>query len=262
MEITIREEVHTKIMRWVNTGTDEVSGFGRVIRTETGLEVVSAYLLDQEVGGAHTDIDGASLAKLMYDTRKDEGELRYWWHSHVKMPVFWSGQDTATIKELGSHGWILASVFNQNWESRTALCYKTASEFGDSQSIADELELQILTVQDEELIAAWDAEYKAKVRQRKYATQPTPQAPLITRTDRQHQAAWDRYDMHDMHGYEQDWGTHGLWGYGSQVEAEALRIDHAEYVKMLNQWDAHVIATLEERLELAEKRGLLKETVS
>lgn len=162
MEIQIPRQVYAKVMHWINKSNDEVSGFGRATyHKETGvLWVHDAYLIKQRNGAAHTDIDGQSLAKLMFKTKDLEGELKWWWHSHVNMAVFWSGTDTATIKELASQGWMAATVFNKKEETRSALGYLTSTElFGSEVVIKDSLETYIIDIEDDEVKKSWDKEY-------------------------------------------------------------------------------------------------------
>ncbi len=173
MKVFINELVFDKVMHWINKTTDEVSGFGKVVRTDDGFEVVDVYLLEQECGGAHTDIDGTSLAKLMYRTRDDEGDLRWWWHSHVNMGVFWSSTDKDTIIDLGKNGWIIATVFNKKEEMRSALAYKTQSELGEHTQFIDQLATVILTpTYDDETLAAWDKEFTDNVKKKSYVYTP------------------------------------------------------------------------------------------
>ena len=82
MKIIIKTLEHEKIMHWVNKSDKEVSGFGRCKydKDTNTFEITHAYLLKQEVGSAHTDIDEDAIADLMVDTRNDEGELKWWWH--------------------------------------------------------------------------------------------------------------------------------------------------------------------------------------
>lgn len=61
-------------------------------------------------------MDAASIAKAMYETRDDEGMFNFWWHSHVNMGVFWSGTDMDTIRQIGSQGFVVATVFNKKNE--------------------------------------------------------------------------------------------------------------------------------------------------
>lgn len=180
--LVIRPEVHQKVMYWVDKCHLEVSGFGKVVYhqgTDT-FEVIAAYLLDQEVGPVHTNIDAASLGKLMYQTHKEEGELKWWWHSHVNMSTFWSGTDKDTIKELGHQGWAVATVFNKKGEHRSALAYRTEHPtLGVQGHMVDELPLKVgyaVAAHEQEV---WAEELSAKVRE--------PEAT---------QLAWPEYQGH------------------------------------------------------------------
>ena len=79
-KILIKEEVYDKVMHWVQSSApNEVSGFGKVTINDKGeFEINEAYLIEQEVGGAHTDIDAKGLAKLMYESKDEPGQLRWW----------------------------------------------------------------------------------------------------------------------------------------------------------------------------------------
>lgn len=176
MKLHIPQEVWDKVMFWVNRKDMEVSGFGKVTYDESTKQftVVDAYLLEQEGGAAHTDIDDASLARLMYEARNVEGELSWWWHSHVKMNVFWSTTDRETIQDLGKHGWIVASVFNQREEVHSAVCYQTTvnmvSEFGSeckiSTNFIDDIKTFITNPRpDDPRHVGWAAEYDKHVKE-------------------------------------------------------------------------------------------------
>lgn len=124
MKVLIRPECYAEIDYYVQNSPnkDEISGLGRVVKHDDGtMEVVKIYFLPQQMNsGGTTDIDGEAVAKLMYETRNDEGNLNFWWHSHVDMNVFWSGTDHATIKKIGGKGYVLATVFNRAKEMRSA----------------------------------------------------------------------------------------------------------------------------------------------
>ena len=274
-QVHIPRLVHNKIMHWVNSTDIEVSGFGKVIyHAETGVfEITDAYLLPQEGGAAHTDIDADGISKLMYTSRAVPGELKWWWHSHVNMAVFWSGTDMDTIKELGSQGWVIASVFNKRYESRSALCTMTESEiFGPQVSVLDE----IMTYVDDgvhEHIAKWDEEFKANVR--------TKPATPMGWGDWQGDRAWDRKPAVLMPGEQgtlvdmtkefhsqptlletelDDYAIkQGLMGYGAAVEAYALGMAPAAYVKKINGNDAKAVSKLENKLERLLDNGKLDE---
>lgn len=171
MKIVIPQLVYAKVMHWVDKANGEVSGFGTVKYNAAtqSFDVVDAYLLKQEGGASHTDIDAAALAKLMYTTRNDEGDLKWWWHSHVNMDVFWSTTDTTTIKDLGKHGWAVATVFNKRHETRSAVCYVTKSDFSELVEYKDNIPTEVLSpALSEEIIAAWDAEFTENVTENKY----------------------------------------------------------------------------------------------
>lgn len=247
-KLIIKEEVYDKVMHWVESCPNEVSGFGRVQVLENGdFYITDAYLIEQEVGAAHTDIDAKALAKLMYESREAPGQLRWWWHSHVNMPVFWSGTDTATIKELGGQGWIAATVFNKKHEYRSAVCFKTelTTPWGARAGLQldDELTLEIESTRySAETIAKWDEELATKVKQKTYAIRSNfphygtyadgyePYQPTLLGSGSTG-AAVRRPEL--LAADEEDAMTYGAYGYGAVVEAEALGIKLKQYKKML-----------------------------
>lgn len=158
-KVFIDDEVYQKIMYWVNKSSDEVSGLGRIKRVGDDVHVISVMLLPQKNTGASTDIEPEDVAKAMYETREQEGDLQFWWHSHVNMNVFWSGTDTDTIKKISEGGWFVSTVFNKRRELRTAVSMNTP--FGIV--MIDKVETSINRSLDGNLVKAWDAEYTEKV---------------------------------------------------------------------------------------------------
>jgi len=156
VKVEIDEAVYKKIMHWIDKAPGEVSGLGKVVHdTETNvLRVVDAMLLPQKNTGVSTEIDGQAIAKAMFLTKDSPGTLRWWWHSHVNMDVFWSGTDVATIKQLGGGGWFLSTVFNKKREMKSAYC-----QVAPIRMIVDDLETDIMEVVDTDLAKQWDAEY-------------------------------------------------------------------------------------------------------
>ncbi len=122
--VLIDFKVYQKIMHWVNKAQGEVSGLGKVIIDKGDYRVVDAILVEQQNTGASTELEPASVAKAMYEMRETPGHLNFWWHSHVNMAVFWSGTDIDTIREIGQHGFVVATVFNKKNETRSALYVK------------------------------------------------------------------------------------------------------------------------------------------
>lgn len=163
--IMIEDDVYKKIMHWVNKSQYEVSGLGTVKVEEGGiLRVVSAMLLPQKNGSAHTDIEAEDVNKALFQLRESEGELRWWWHSHVQMNVFWSGTDHDTIKKIGEGGWMAATVFNQKKEVKS--CYYSRdgmqTPWGFAPLMIDDLETKLSGV-DDPRVAVWDEEYEKNV---------------------------------------------------------------------------------------------------
>jgi proteasome lid subunit RPN8/RPN11 len=173
-KVVIDNEVYRKIMYWVNKSQYEVSGLGTlVLEAKNTFRVKSAMLLPQKNTKTHTDIESEDVGKLMYALREAPGELRFWWHSHVEMPVFWSGTDRDTIQKLGQGGWFLSSVFNKKKEIRSAYyaIAGTTTPFGSQPLFLDELETKVEKFPDP-LEAAWDEEYTKNVTNVTYMDSP------------------------------------------------------------------------------------------
>lgn len=169
MNLTYSRKAYDKILYWVDKADFEVSGFGTVTWDEADkcFVVHDAILIKQEGGSAHTDIDPTALSQAMYRARELPGELKLWWHSHVNMQVFWSGQDLSTIKELGAQGWIVASVFNKKEEVRSAFCARVDMPIiGIQAHVVDDIKTM---VEGKEVEDDLDKEYDACVSEKKFS---------------------------------------------------------------------------------------------
>lgn len=278
LEVQIPRHVYNKVMHWVNKSSDEVSGFGKVTYyEETGVFYIhDAYLIKQTNGSAHTDIDGGSLAKLMYQTRETEGELKWWWHSHVKMNVFWSGTDTATIKELGSQGWILATVFNQREEHRSALGYgfkvldAPMIHQTEAALIKDELPFFIMDEIPEEETQAWDTEYDTNVEKKTYTPVTSYYGNYDLYDDDDAYARYQRRvadrDLQQGRAASKDFDQEmyqfyvnmGYMGAGAYEEAKAVGMTFSAYMDTLMKEEDNFPKELEDKLEMAVATGVLK----
>ena len=247
-KVQIPKEVFEKIMYWVDKCDEEISGFGTVIfdKKEKIFTVNEVFLLEQEVGSAHTDIDATALSKLMYHVHKNKlkGELKFWWHSHVNMSVFWSSTDTETIKQLGSNGWIVATVFNKKEEMRTAICLNVdIPMLGSFPHIIDEVETEISNFYDADLTKAWDKELAEKVNTKSYRH-------------------WDR-PAHLGPSPVQQKSEQALLGYTPtnwetiRSEARAIGMDPVKYANILDCGTQAEIDQLLYKLDIAETEGKL-----
>ncbi len=167
LKIKIDNEVYQKIMCWINESNFEVSGFGNVILEEDGtFRVISATLTKQENRATETDIKAEDVAKALFESRDEDGEMRWWWHSHVNMAVFWSGTDHQAMRDFAStpDSWAVCTVFNKKNEHRSCFFAPQGAitPFGQSVLMFDELPTTIEPYVNPK-VAEWKAEYAAKV---------------------------------------------------------------------------------------------------
>lgn len=160
-KLLIDAKVYRKIRYWIDKAPGEISGLGTVIFDKEALcfRVVSTILLQQKNTSTDTEIDPEAICKALYELRDAPGELRYHWHSHVNMPTFWSGTDKEMLRQIGGHGWVVASVFNKKNEFKSAY-YSTQHEL--FPIFLDDLETTTADAGDD--TKAWDIEYEANVK--------------------------------------------------------------------------------------------------
>lgn len=169
--VVIDREIYHKIMHWVHKAEGEVSGLGKVVQLPNGdFKVVSAMMLPQENSAGSTDIEGADVAKAMYELREGEGTLNFWWHSHVNMAVFWSKTDTDTIQTFGdaggNGGFVVSTVFNKKNENKSSLYFNVPER--KLKIFLDDVDTNIMSFVKAEIFAAWDAEYDKNVKKKVY----------------------------------------------------------------------------------------------
>jgi len=158
--IEIDEMVYKKVMHWIHKSSFEVSGLGKVVvdKERNTIKVIDAILLKQENTSVTTEIDGAAVGKALYELRETPGDLRWWWHSHVDMDVFWSGTDLSTMKQLGLGGWFVSTVFNKKQEVKSAFIQSAPIRL-----LADDIDTTIDTSVPEHITEQWDKEYEENV---------------------------------------------------------------------------------------------------
>jgi len=171
ISIEIDPMVYQKVMHWVNKSDFEVSGMGTIIhdKERNVLRVIDAILLKQENSSAETEIEGQSIANAMFQLKDSPGTLRWWWHSHVNMSVFWSGTDMTAIKTLGGAerdrpAWFCMTVFNKDREMLSAYVQNQPV-----RTIISDLETTIAAQLPAEVVTEWDKQYDDNVEIKQYA---------------------------------------------------------------------------------------------
>jgi len=159
----------------VKNSIGEVSGLGKVRQIDGELVVSDVILLEQTNSAAETEICDKAIGKAMFELKDVEGHLNFWWHSHVNMSCFWSGTDHAAIRQLGKHGWVIATVFNKNDEYKTAY-YQKGDGFMPSLFIND-LETSFGDTVTKEQESEWQKELNEKCKTKKYKL-PSHVGPL------------------------------------------------------------------------------------
>lgn len=175
-KLVIPRHVMDKIAWWMHKTDKEVSGFGSLgfdEKTDTFL-VKDAILLKQKVSGASAEIDPTAMAKAMFRMKDDPNGLKWHWHSHVNMGVFWSSDDMEIIRSLGQRGWILATVFNYKDERRTAYLTQVniqtpSGEQRPHDVFVDQIETNVINFVKPELYEVWDKEYTEHVEEEKWS---------------------------------------------------------------------------------------------
>lgn len=155
---------YAKVMHWVRrAGNFEVSGFGKVIRQGGHMHVNKVYLLKQSNTAGSTVLDAAELSRAMFLYKDEPGDFNFWWHSHSRMQVFFSGTDHKTIEELGGNGWLLATVFNAFSEHKSAVFVNQPVPM-----INEDVEMQVAEIPfGEDYRQQLDAEYTRCVTEEK-----------------------------------------------------------------------------------------------
>lgn len=122
--IHILPEARAKMEAYVRNCPFEISGLGTVENHPDMLLVTDVFLLEQVGSAGSTILDPKSLSKFVTDMAMgggDPSELKFWWHSHVNMPCYWSGTDHECMDAFKPGDYFIGTVCNKMGESRTRL---------------------------------------------------------------------------------------------------------------------------------------------
>jgi len=213
-EVILRRNVFNKIMHMIDKAKkDEVSGFGMCTYEDGAFTVNEAIMIKQEEQtSASTTMDAQAAANAMFEL-KDYGDYLWWWHTHPNMGVFWSSTDTTAINELSEHGVVVATVFNEKQEMKSAV--QQGKPFGVADlDIPTFIENEYI---DEATLKAWDKEYEDN--------KAIPK-PLVPNTP----ARWDEwYDDEDY--YYSNYGMYGGKNYIGGAGGTVTEIKKKEKAK-------------------------------
>ncbi|MDB5163993.1 MAG: hypothetical protein JWS12_611 [Candidatus Saccharibacteria bacterium] len=150
-----------KIMAYVQACPVEINGFGMIDRLGNQLQLSNIFILEQTAEPAAVEIDPIALGRFITDMvlqGEDTARMRFQWHSHVRMPAFFSGTDMANI-EAYTADWMVSMVTNKLGE------YELRLDVFRPFRTWTPLELKVVSVVDERLAAECRIEVAAKVRQ-------------------------------------------------------------------------------------------------
>lgn len=187
MKIVLTREVNDRLDQVVALCKGEVGGLGYArVEDEDTIIVDEIFLVPQQVssGGVDFDSDAISIAieKAIEDDRLND--LRFSWHSHGNLGVFWSSTDEGGIRDYleGGAPWLASMVVNHKGDTKARLdiarvpkitpnsalqaALTGKNEFEFSQVTFDDLDVDVAAVDG---TLEWaEAQIAENVRQRQY----------------------------------------------------------------------------------------------
>lgn len=114
---------YIKFQAFINKVNTEISGMAKVTKNKSeGIFYVEDIILLPQIiaTGVYTKINNGKFYDDIMAQGGEPSDYKCWWHSHVSMPVFWSGTDLAAINdldiELPEDNWFLSIVGNKHNE--------------------------------------------------------------------------------------------------------------------------------------------------
>lgn len=115
--LSFAPEVWRKIYLFTTQCPVEISGLGMVEPagpTGEDFRISELFLVTQDVTDIQTRLDQEEVSLLvsrLVDEGRDPTNLRFWWHSHAREEVFWSGEDEDTIEKF-ANDWMISMETN------------------------------------------------------------------------------------------------------------------------------------------------------
>jgi hypothetical protein len=119
-QVVITPTIYSKMQLWTHQAAAkglEVSGVGTATLRNGVIKVNRIFLVKAStVGPGDVEMDPRDLGRVMKAcivNKWGAGNIRLLWHSHVRMSVFWSGQDEKACKVFGDNSlWTVNIVTN------------------------------------------------------------------------------------------------------------------------------------------------------
>lgn len=203
-EIIFKREAFYRMMEYCRQAKGEITGFGTVDETPSGLLVSEVYIVPQKASPAGVLVNQDSLIEFMKWARQQGrpelvSKARLWWHSHAAFNVFRSSTDNDTISMLlGVMPYVLTVVGNHRSQYECALHYKdprlTITNLRIKQEDYDQLAVQGEVAEDiGAMVTEW--EHKRVEAPAVPAHDYHPPNPMheLSRDDEGQLPIWDRY---------------------------------------------------------------------
>lgn len=183
---------YQKILFWCDMAGGEVGGFGIAdATTPERVDVERVFLLKQETTSGDVEYDDDDVAAMIARAGDDAERIRFQWHSHADMGVFFSGTDTENIELLlrASDTWIASLVVNKKHEHKARI--DVSNPF--RMTLAD-VELVVENNVDEKTKKTWTSEYEENVTEKKYTYTETSRYDGGTQSKKKKRRKQNRLD--------------------------------------------------------------------
>lgn len=142
----------------------ECSGLGILEMQGQNFVTKQMFMVPQVNTSGDTEMDADAIGRAMYQYRDVPGFLRWHWHSHVNMSVFWSPGDQEMIAKNCSQGWFVHTVINVRGDKKSCVGQQKPFPFfiDDIETVIENLAYPA------EVYEAWQEEYTTNVRRKTY----------------------------------------------------------------------------------------------
>lgn len=164
-KVYITPKAKRKMELYIQKCATEIMGFGEVEQKGSDFLIKDVFILNQDATSASTNFNDETLEEFLVgliEAKKSPKDIKLWWHSHVNMGCFWSGDDKATARGF-QNGWMISIVGNKRGEFLVRL-----DLFEPIRLTLDNLVFVEQKTYDPELAATIEAEVNEKVRVKTY----------------------------------------------------------------------------------------------